>query len=454
MAEEKQLVDPPATLKSSVWQHYAFEKTSGVIDKSSAICRVCYEKLSYKSGTTTNLGQHLKRKHNIEFEKTSSSSQSVKSATCTLSSQNKSSSQKKIEEVFQKMTKYSRSSDRHSLITKSIGVFLAMDMRPYSVVDDAGFQHMINTLDPRYNIPCRTHFSEKVIPSLYKEVKEMVETKIESAPFVALTTDSWTSRATQSYNTITAHVIDNDWNINSYVLETTIMTESHTSENISEYLTDAIARWNLKRAGKNPSLTTDNAANIVNAAKLCNLTHVGCFAHTINLASQKGLRVSQMDRLLGRVRRIVSFFHRSTSAAAVLRAKQALLSIPSHKLVNDVPTRWNSSYDMLERYLEQQTAIEAALLTKDIRKNSKDIHLLSEDDVVSAENVVKILGPLKTITTVMSDSKSPTLSMIHPLKEQLVLSLQARESDSTLVVNVKTAIQENLETRYYTFHKI
>lgn len=54
------------------------------------------------------------------------------------------------------------------------------------------------------------------------------------------------------------------------------------------------------------------------------------------------------------------------------------------------------------RYIEQQPAIEAALLTKDIKKNAKDVHLLSEEDVTSVEHALTVLGPLKIITTVYS----------------------------------------------------
>ena len=131
----------------------------------------------------------------------------------------------------------------------------------------------------------------KVIPSLYKDTKIFVTDRLREAPFVALTSDSWTSRATQRYNTITAHFIDNDWNLSNFGLETTVMTESHTAENISNFLTGAILRWDLKRNDQIPSLTTDNAANVVNAAKLTELTHVRCFAHTIKLATQRGIRV-------------------------------------------------------------------------------------------------------------------------------------------------------------------
>ncbi len=91
--------------------------------------------------------------------------------------------------------------------------------------------------------------------------------------------------------------------------------------------------------------------------------HIKCFAHTFNLASQAGLIVSRVSRLLGHVRKVMAFFHRSATATAVLTEKQKMLEIASHKLIMDVVTRWNSSMDMLESYLEQQAAITTALLS-------------------------------------------------------------------------------------------
>ena len=41
--------------------------------------------------------------------------------------------------------------------------------------------------------------------------------------------------------------------------------------------------------------------------------------------------------------------------------KQKSLNLEENGLIIDVKTRWNSTYDMLERYLQQDTAIYAAL---------------------------------------------------------------------------------------------
>ena len=61
----------------------------------------------------------------------------------------------------------------------------------------------------------------------------------------------------------------------------------------------------------------------------------------------------------------MSYFHLSSVACAVLKEKQKMLSLPEHKLIIDVQTRWNSALDMLTRFLEQQAAVHAALTSKE-----------------------------------------------------------------------------------------
>lgn len=168
------------------------------------------------------------------------------------------------------------------------------------------------------------------------------------------------------------------------------------------------------------AIVTDNARNMDVAVREAGFElHIKCFAHTANLASQAGLRVGPISRLLGRVRRVSTFFHKSPAAEAVLESKQKQLQLPSHKLITDVPTRWNSSLDMLERYLEQQAAIGATLTSPEIKRNARDIDTLDRRDISLAEDLVKLLKPLKTATVVMCDEKAPTVSLIVPLKSMI-----------------------------------
>jgi hypothetical protein len=68
---------------------------------------------------------------------------------------------------------------------------------------------------------------------------------------------------------------------------------------------------------------------------------------------------------------------------------------------------------MLERFLEQQPAIVATLMMKDLKKNVKDVYTLTDEDISSAEKIMCVLKPIKTVTTILCGEFSPTVSMIH-----------------------------------------
>lgn len=46
--------------------------------------------------------------------------------------------------------------------------------------------------------------------------------------WIAITTDGWTSRATESYITVTSTLINKNWELENYILQTRTMPENHT----------------------------------------------------------------------------------------------------------------------------------------------------------------------------------------------------------------------------------
>ena len=189
--------------KSTVWDFYELLKKDGTEDKTLTVWNICKTQLKYLSGSTSSIVTHLLRRHGITLSKTKGvNRQNVKQPL---------TGQIRLPEALGLKNKYSRSSTRHADITSSIGVFIAKDMRPFSVLENRRFVDMISVLDPKYDMPGRSHYSEKVIPKLHDDTKSKVSQEPKKAEFIALTTDSWTSRATQSY--ITYSILYPTWNL-------------------------------------------------------------------------------------------------------------------------------------------------------------------------------------------------------------------------------------------------
>ncbi|XP_060791742.1 zinc finger BED domain-containing protein 4-like [Neoarius graeffei] len=231
------------------------------------------------------------------------------------------------------------------------------------------------------------------------------------------------------------------------VLQTRPLYEQHTSSHLADKLNEVVSEWKLERPGMNKAVTTDNARNIVNAIGEAGLgPHIACFAHTLNLAAKKALDVKQVSNVLAKMRSTVSYFHRSTTAAYILETKQDMLDLPHHSLIIDVATRWNSSYEMVERYLEQQAAIYSALTEKKIK--TKGIANLSDQELSYAENIVDVMKPLKMITAVIRTETAPSISMILPLQTTILNATQENTSDAPITREMKNAIGENFKGRY------
>ncbi|XP_061170891.1 E3 SUMO-protein ligase ZBED1-like [Saccostrea echinata] len=195
-------------------------------------------------------------------------------------------------------------------------------------------------------------------------------------------------------------------------------------------------------------MVSDNATNITKAGDLlkCEL-HLGCYAHTLNLAVQKCLGVQSVARLLARVRKIVGFFHRSSVTSAMLKTQASLLELPYHKLVTDV-TRWNSAYEMLDGYISMHAAVFSVLVSKDLKNKDKDLKFLTDDETTLSEDIITCFKPLKAMATTMCSETSPTASIILLIHYQLLDHvLLPKEGDSP---TIGYATKENMLNKVST----
>jgi hypothetical protein len=108
------------------------------------------------------------------------------------------------------------------------------------------------------------------------------------------TTDSWTSVSGDCYLALTVHFINDECELRSFLLECFQYNEKHTAENLAAETKRILTEWSIYN--KVVALVTDNAANMSATARLGGWKHLPCFAHSLNLIVQAGLKELQDTR--------------------------------------------------------------------------------------------------------------------------------------------------------------
>ncbi|XP_063067164.1 zinc finger BED domain-containing protein 4-like [Engraulis encrasicolus] len=179
-------------------------------------------------------------------------------------------------------------------------------------------------------------------------------------------------------------------------------------------------------------------------------TKVACFAHTLNIAAQKLYGVPAIARWAGRIRAMVLWLKRSSLAKPVLKEKQRLLGLPEHGVILDVKNRWNSLFLMVERFVEQFPALQAASMDPRLKRSMERDRLerMSADDLAKAEQFVRVMRVLYTSTICISAEKSPTLGQILPILGKLQHHFTVTAQDSAFTQAIKEKIWGDLSQRY------
>ncbi len=381
----------------------------------------------------------MKSKHPIQFKEAEKQRKENEEKNARAKKQ-KSATPKPItiEKLFVQQTKYSSTSSRKKSIDEAVFRMIVKDMQPISVVEDEGFQSLLHVLDPRYQLPSRKSIM-RMLPDEYKKQLEKIKKDIAEVPHVALTSDLWTSRATESYITITCHFLTAAWGLKSLVLDTFKFELSHTAEHIADALLKVAEKWDI--SSKVVAIVTDNASNIVAAVKITGWIHVPCFAHTLNLVVSEAIKSDEsISDLKKKCKQIVTYFHQSVKAMEKLKEVQCQLKLPEHKLIQEVDTRWNSTFYMFERIVEQHQAITTALCL-----SSRNDMCLSGADIKLLEASLSLLRPFEAATREISADQYVSISKAIPLARSLQHLTAESSHEAT---SLGSALSAQMRRRY------
>ncbi|KAJ8369423.1 hypothetical protein SKAU_G00094510 [Synaphobranchus kaupii] len=95
--------------------------------------------------------------------------------------------------------------------------------------------------------------------------------------------------------------------------------------------------------------------------------------------------------------------------------------------------------------LASQKAFQGAL--------KEEVNTLNENDICNVEDIVKVMTPVKVVTTIMCEDEQPTISMISPLKAKLQKHFEASDDDTAIITEMKV-FNNDFEKQYTHLHDL
>lgn len=409
--ETSEVPNPPKrrkfVTKSIVWNH--FERLKGDPKDPHAKCKYCgvvYACHSKRNGTGT-MKNHLENCKKYPYQKKRDSTQ------MTLSFKNKDKVGDNTSQLV--CESYSLESCREALVEMVI-----VDELPFKFVEGKGFKKFIDRLtcgsQPRFVVPSRFTVARDVLKLYVNEKSHLKHIFVNKKYRVSLTTDCWTSGQNINYMVLTSHFIDSDWRLHKKILSFCPI-ENHKGDTIGKTIEKNLKDWGIERV---MTLTVDNASSndtaIAHLLKRFNkgllfggeFLHIRCCAHILNLIVCDAFK--EHNDCIERIRYAVRFVR--SSPARLLKFKKCIeiekISCKSYVCL-DVPTRWNSTYLMLEAAVKFEKAFdrledEDASYRHDLSPNKEDwinAKMLIRFLKVFYDVTLKILGFLYTTSNMV-----------------------------------------------------
>lgn len=317
---------------------------------------------------------------------------------------------------------------------------LAKDNLPLSTTEKPGFLHFMKKAAPMYKVPSRKIVT-KLVQSKYEVLSALVKSKLSNVEYITLTADIWTDIInTTSFLGMTAHFLNNSkLDLESVTIGVLELAENHTSDHISEWFEKQLDEWGVQKH-KVVTVVTDSGANILSAVKNTFGVdkHLPCFAHTLNLVTQRSLNdLEDVQNIISKIKAIVTLFKHSVNASDELR------KLCDYKLKQSVPTRWNSVYFMMDRFVLCSNHIASVLIN-----NRRGPSMLSAMEIDIAKEITCILKPFEVATKELCGENYITGSKVIPLIHCLIKKCEQVNLVNPIALQLKSALLDNLNRRF------
>jgi hypothetical protein len=401
--------------------------------------------------TRVNLTSHLQRKDHFavneaylkrhkEFKQTQDKDAGPKTQ--------KQPVQPTLPEAFERKARLKPGTPAFDRVHNSLLEMLAVDCLPFATTDHSGFRRFVRIVSEGRVEPMGYKYYANRVDQLHDKVVEGVKKLLgQSERYKSGTTDVWTDTGSGvSLLSLTINVV-HQGSRKKIVLAPVPLNASHTGQHLKEQLLILIRQW--MPPSELVAVSHDNGSNIVKAMRELEAEYgvlsVRCSQHTQQLVITDGLDSQPgLAGALAKCRAIASHFNHSSESRRKL--SEFRLSVGKADLVHKsfCETRWDSTWDLVERVLELRE--ETALLA--MRKEISLGDLLSDRE---ADLLALLAGHLKVFrsTTKELSRDSASLSVVRPFVQGLQSACTPLADRSDQGIRAMKASQLNsLKTRF------
>nr|KAK1388773.1 zinc finger BED domain-containing protein RICESLEEPER 1-like [Heracleum sosnowskyi] len=382
MEDEAVLVDS-SRLKSVVWKDFDRIRFG---DTCVAVCKHCQKRLSGSSTSgTSHLRNHLvrcRRKLNHDTVPLVATKGKKKEATVAIAAVSFDQEQQKEEvaNLVQPQYEYTHSNYGTGNLVSSnfdqkrsrfdLARMIILHGYPLQMVEDVGFKIFVRNLQPLFELVTFDGVEGDCMQIYHKE-KQKVSDLLDKLPGkISLSADMWTGKGDAKYLCLTAHCIDDEWQLKKKILNFLLVDPSHTEDMLSDVIMMSLMEWDIDR--KLFSMTFDSCPtydNIIckirdqlrlsqNNFLICDgqLFEVRCAANLIMHMAQDAL--ATISEVTDKIRESIRHVKSSQGTQEKFNEMARLVGINSQKcLFLDNPLQWNSTYFMLDTALEFKDAL-------------------------------------------------------------------------------------------------
>ncbi|KAL3981335.1 ribonucleases P/MRP protein subunit RPP25 [Sarotherodon galilaeus] len=187
--------------------------------------------------------------------------------------------------------------------------------------------------------------------------------------------------------------------------------------------------------GKIKVVVHDSGSNMAAAVRLLEEKHgwasIRCAGHTLQLIVNTALKETTISRALGAARQLVEHFKSSELASTRLKMKQEQMNVKKNALIQDVRTRWNSRFYVIERLLEQRWPLAATLSDPEVIPRGKHYLDLKPEQWALLEELKQGLGPFQVATVYLSGQQYTTISGLPQVVKGLTRAVHQSQFETS-----------------------